>query len=106
LQEREVCNTIVETASDAIIIIDEQSTILFANRATERIFGYREEELVGQQLTILMPDYLRQVHKQAIHGYVETGKKHLLWVQGQYEEAAQEFQAELANVSNHVQGLA
>src|SRR6266849_3360763 len=81
LQEREVCNTIVETASDAIIVIDEQSTILFVNHATERIFGYREEELVGQQLTMLMPDYLRQVHKQAIHGYVETGKKHLSWQQ-------------------------
>ena len=81
LQEREVCNTIVETASDAIIIIDEQSTILFVNRASERIFGYREEELVGQQLTMLMPDYLRQVHKQAIHRYVETGKKNLSWQQ-------------------------
>ena len=81
LQEREVCNTIVETASDAIFVIDEQSTILFVNRASERIFGYREEQLVGQQLTMLMPDYLRQVHKQAIHRYVETGKKHLSWQQ-------------------------
>src|SRR2546427_181079 len=81
LQEREVCNTIVETASDAIIVIDEQSTILFVNRASERIFGHREEQLVGQQLTMLMPDYLRQVHKQAIHRYVETGKKHLSWQQ-------------------------
>ncbi len=81
LQEREVCNTIVETASDAIIVIDEQSTILFVNRASERIFGYREEQLLGQQLTMLMPDYLRQIHKQAIHRYVETGKKHLSWQQ-------------------------
>src|SRR5260370_2580701 len=30
---------------------------------------------------MLMPDYLRQVHKQAIHRYVETGKKHLSWQQ-------------------------
>ena len=81
LQEREVCNTIVETASDAIFVIDEQSTILFVNPASERIFGYREEELVGQQLTMLMPDYLRQVHKQAINRYLETGKKHLSWQQ-------------------------
>jgi PAS domain S-box-containing protein len=81
LQEREVCNTIVETTTDAIVVIDEQSTILFVNRASERIFGYREEELVGQQLTMLMPDYLRQIHKQAIHRYVETGKKHLSWQQ-------------------------
>jgi PAS domain S-box-containing protein len=64
---------------DAIIVIDEQSTILFVNRASERMFGYREEELVGQLLTILMPDSIRQVHKQAIHRYVETGQKHLSW---------------------------
>lgn len=37
---------------------------------------------------------------------VHFGLGYLLWVQGQYEEAAQEFQAELANVPNHVQGLA
>jgi tetratricopeptide (TPR) repeat protein len=37
---------------------------------------------------------------------VHFGLGYLLWVQGQYEEAAQEFQAELANVPNHVQALA
>jgi PAS domain S-box-containing protein len=79
LGEREICSTVVETASDAIFVIDEQSTILFVNRATERIFGYREEELVGQQLTMLIPDYLRQIHKQAIHRYSETGKKQPPW---------------------------
>lgn len=81
LREAEVCNTVVETASDAIIVIDEQSTILFLNRATERIFGYREEELLRQQLTVLMPDCLRQLHKQAMQSYLETGKKHLSWQQ-------------------------
>jgi PAS domain S-box-containing protein len=81
LRQPEICNTVVETASDAIIVIDEQSTILFVNRATERIFGYRVEELVGQQLTMLMPDYLRPVHMQAMHRYLETGKRHLPWEQ-------------------------
>ncbi len=81
LGEREICSTVVETASDAIIVTDEQSTMLFVNRASERIFGYRKAELVGQPLTMLMPDYLREVHKQAIHRYVETGKKNLSWQQ-------------------------
>src|SRR5712692_672826 len=81
LRQPELCNTVVDAASDAIIVIDEQSTILFVNRATERIFGYREDELVGRQLTVLMPDYLRQVHKQAMQRYLETGKRHLSWQQ-------------------------
>ncbi len=71
--------TVTETASDAIIVIDEDSKILFVNRATERIFGYLKDELLGQQLTMLMPDYLRQIHEQAIKKYVETGNRHLSW---------------------------
>src|SRR5207245_3849792 len=71
--------TVTETASDAIIVIDEDSKILFVNRTTERIFGYLKNDLLGQSLTMLMPDYLRQVHRQAVKKYIETGKRHLSW---------------------------
>ena len=81
LADSEIFRTVTQTASDAIIVIDEQSTILFVNRSTERIFGYREEELLGRQLTVLVPDYLRQVHKQAMQRHLEIGKKHLSWQQ-------------------------
>ncbi|MEO8435296.1 MAG: GAF domain-containing protein [Pyrinomonadaceae bacterium] len=70
---------IAETASDAIITIDQDSTILFVNRATEKIFGYARAELLGQRLTMLMPDYLRHVHEAGIKRYSETGKRHLDW---------------------------
>ncbi|MFY9561689.1 MAG: PAS domain S-box protein [Terriglobales bacterium] len=70
---------VAETASDAIIVIDEDSKILFVNRSTERVFGYLGEELRGQHLTMLMPDYLRQIHQQAIKKYVQTGEKHFSW---------------------------
>jgi PAS domain-containing protein len=82
--------TVAETASDAIVVIDEDSTILFMNHPTERIFGYSKEELLGQQLTMLMPDYLRQAHKQSIKKYIETGEKHLLDKRGA-SGAAQEW---------------
>lgn len=70
---------IAETASDAILTIDDQSTILFANPATEKIFGYLHDEIIGQPLTMLMPDYLRQVHQKAFARYLATGKRHLSW---------------------------
>ena len=54
---------IAETATDAIISIDDTSNILFANRASERIFGYTIDELVGQSLTILIPESLRDRHR-------------------------------------------
>ncbi len=70
---------VAETASDGLISIDENSTVLFANPATERIFGHKVEEVIGQKLTMLMPEYLRAVHEAGIAGYVETGKRHLNW---------------------------
>ncbi len=70
---------IAETASDAFITIDESSTILFINRAAEKIFGYALAEMLGQQLTMLMPEYLRHLHQAGIHRYIETGHKHISW---------------------------
>ncbi len=75
----QLSRVIAETASDAIITIDEQSTILFVNRATEKIFGYARDELVGQSLTMLMPDYLRHVHRASVERYVKTGTRHISW---------------------------
>jgi len=62
----QITRVIADTASDAIITIDEDSTMLFANRAAEKIFGYARTELIGQSLTMLMPDYLRHVHRAGI----------------------------------------
>ncbi|MBA3242202.1 MAG: PAS domain S-box protein, partial [Acidobacteria bacterium] len=70
---------IAETASDAIITIDEESRILFTNSAAEKIFGHPRAEMDGQKLTMLMPDYLRHVHEAALGRYVETGRRHISW---------------------------
>lgn len=70
---------IAETASDAIITIDEQSTILFVNRAAVKIFGYSMEEMLGAELTLLMPEYLRHLHRQGLENYVESGSRHISW---------------------------
>jgi len=70
---------IAETASDGIVTIDQHSRILFINRALEKIFGYKESEILNQSLTQLMPSYLRDVHRAGIARYVETGKRHLNW---------------------------
>lgn len=70
---------ITETASDAIITIDTSSTILFVNRAAENIFGYSSDEMIGGNLTMLMPDYLRHLHRQGLQNYIDTGQKHIAW---------------------------
>lgn len=70
---------ITDTASDAIITINEDSRILFVNDAAVRIFGYSLEEMLGSELTMLMPEFLRQVHRAGLKNYVATGQKHISW---------------------------
>jgi diguanylate cyclase (GGDEF)-like protein/PAS domain S-box-containing protein len=47
--------TLVETASDAILTVNESGRILFANRAAERIFGHPVAAMIGENLTMLVP---------------------------------------------------
>ncbi|HWP37798.1 MAG TPA: PAS domain S-box protein [Gemmatimonadales bacterium] len=70
---------VAEAATDAILAIDGDSRILFANPAAERIFGYRVEELVGQSLTVLMPEAFRGPHRAAFARFQRTGKRSLNW---------------------------
>ncbi len=71
---------IAETASEAIITINVDSRIVFVNQAAVRIFGYPMEEMLGAELTMLMPEYLRHLHRQGFGNYLETGQKHISWV--------------------------
>src|SRR5215813_5705084 len=74
-----LARVIAETAADAILTIDDKSTVLFANPATEKIFGYRHHELIGQSLTMLMPDYLQPLYYATLERYLTTGKRRLSW---------------------------
>jgi PAS domain S-box-containing protein len=71
--------TLAETASDAIITIDANSKIIYINRAAENIFGYAVDEMLGHDLTMLMPEYLRHVHSAGLSRYLQTGKRHIDW---------------------------
>jgi PAS domain S-box-containing protein len=71
--------TMAETASDAFLTIDESSTILFANRAAERTFGYSAKEMLGQKLTMLMPEDKRAGHRQGVARHLSTGRKQIPW---------------------------
>ncbi len=55
-------SSIIDTASDSIIVIDDRGRIQSANRATERMFGHRPEDLVGQEICILTPSHMTSQH--------------------------------------------
>lgn len=70
---------IVETASEAIITIDENSTVVFASPPVLQIFGYRPEEIVGKPLTLLIPEPLRAAHLAGFQRYLETNERNASW---------------------------
>ena len=71
---------IVETAVNAIITIDENCIIETANSATERLFGYKMEEIVGRNVSMLMPQPYRDRHDNYVHNYLRTGVKRIIGI--------------------------
>ena len=70
---------LVETASDAIVSIDDKGSIVFANPAIATVFGYDPTELIGKPLTCLMPEYMRELHEGGFTRYLATGQRHINW---------------------------
>jgi PAS domain S-box-containing protein len=64
---------IISSTMDAIITVDEEQRIVLFNRAAERIFGYRSQQLIGKNLDILIPEDLRAAHRVHIRKFGETG---------------------------------
>ncbi len=64
---------IVETAADGIITIDDRGVVLDFNAAAEVIFGYQASEVVGRNVSMLMPSPQREGHQGYLSRYLETG---------------------------------
>ncbi len=71
---------IVETAVNAILTMNESCVIETANSATERIFGYSKEELIGQNIRMLMPQPYRDKHDGYVENYKSTGVKKIIGI--------------------------
>ena len=71
---------LLATAVDGIIAIDPRGHVLLYNQACERLFGYRANEVVGQNVRMLMPEPYRQEHDGYIANYNHTGERRIIGI--------------------------
>jgi len=62
---------VVESAPDAMVLVDEHGRITLVNAQTEQLFGWPREELVGRPVEVLVPERLRDQHPHHRGGYVQ-----------------------------------
>ncbi|CAN5362776.1 PAS domain-containing sensor histidine kinase [soil metagenome] len=71
---------IVDTAIDGLILIDSQGRILTFNPACERLFGYRADEVINENVKILMPPEYSAHHDQYLHNFHQTGDRKIIGI--------------------------
>jgi two-component system sensor kinase FixL len=71
---------LMEAAVDAVIVIDHRGRMLAVNDSTRRIFGYRTDELLGENVSMLMPEPDRAAHDGYLARYLQTGAARIIGV--------------------------
>jgi two-component system, LuxR family, sensor kinase FixL len=90
---------ILATVPDAMVLIDEHCVITSFSAAAERLFGYAADEVLGKNVSMLMPEPHRSAHDGYIQRYLQTGEKRIIGigrvVEGQRADGT-EFPMELS----------
>jgi two-component system sensor kinase FixL len=72
--------SIVDSAVDAILVIDHHGLVEAFNAAAERLFGYAAAEVLGRNVNLLMPEPYHSEHDQYVSRYLTTGEKRIIGI--------------------------
>jgi two-component system sensor kinase FixL len=79
LREREAhLTSVLETVPDAMIVIDSQGIMQSFSATAERLFGFTRKEIIGQNVSLLMPSPYREMHDQYLARYFATGERKVI----------------------------
>ncbi len=98
---------ILDTAVDAIIIIDQDGIIDTFNQAAVEMFGFKAEEIIGESVTKLMPAPHQSQHEMYIERYIATGNEKIIGIGRELEavdKAGNKFPIYLAVSEIHLKG--
>lgn len=91
--------SVLNTAVDGIIVIDEHAHILVYNNACEKLFGYTAAEVLGQNVKVIMPRDYSDAHDRYMDNYKRTGHRKIIGigreVRGRHKDGT-EFPVELS----------
>ncbi|HWA88779.1 MAG TPA: PAS domain S-box protein [Rhizomicrobium sp.] len=73
-------NTLIATAVDGIMIIDEMGLVQVYSDACERMFGYAGDEVVGRNVKMLMPPPYHEQHDDYLSRYRQTGERRIIGI--------------------------
>ncbi len=80
-KEREgLLRTVLDAAPDALVVIDEKGIMRAFSAAGERIFGHSTAEVIGKNVSMLMPPPYRQDHDGYLARYINTGRKRIIGI--------------------------
>ncbi len=77
-ESEERFRSVAQSASDPMITSDGNGNIIFWNHAAEKKFGYKNDEILGKPLTILMPGRYREAHLNGLKRIATTGESHVI----------------------------
>ncbi|HEV8680872.1 MAG TPA: PAS domain S-box protein [Stellaceae bacterium] len=72
--------SILDTVPDGIVVIDARGSIQSFSPAAERLFGYASGEIVGNNVSVLMPSPYREAHDSYLDRYLRTGERHIIGI--------------------------
>ncbi len=91
--------SVFDTAADGIVVINEHCCVLAFNKACEKIFGYTAAELIGGNVSTIMPADFANAHDGYVQHYLDTGEKKIIGigreVRGRHKDGT-EFPVELS----------
>jgi two-component system sensor kinase FixL len=81
LEEREAhLQSVLETVPDAMIVIDPMGIVQSFSAAATRLFGYQADEIIGQNVSMLMPTPYREQHDGYLKRYHTTGERRIIGI--------------------------
>lgn len=72
--------SVFDTAADGMVIINDRGQVLAFNKACERLFGYEASDLLGRNVSRIMPKNHAEAHDHYVQNYLETGEKKIIGI--------------------------